>query len=97
MINLWLFYAIHDHTPFKMKENISEIIHNAFVLKKGKLYGNIKMLSLAYFVSKITDVKQIYTEYDIVTIINFLIVNIYEEFGGIIFSQVIGIPMGTNV
>ena len=29
--------------------------------------------------------------------LNFLIDNIYLEFGGIIFQQVIGIPMGTYV
>ena len=43
-----------------------------------------------------TDAKQIFTENDIVTMLNFLIDNIYVEFGGIIFQQVIEIPMGTN-
>ena len=28
--------------------------------------------------------------------VNFLIDNIYVEFGGVIFQQTIGIPMGTN-
>ena len=38
-----------------------------------------------------------YSENDIVTMLNFLIDNIYIEFGGNIFQQVIGIPKGTNV
>ena len=46
---------------------------------------------------KNTDAKQIYTENDIITILNFLIDNIYVELGGFIFQQIIGISMGTNV
>ena len=37
-----------------------------------------------------------YTEEDIVSMLDFLIDNIYVEFGGEIYQQVVGIPMGTN-
>jgi len=39
-----------------------------------------------------------YTEYDIniVNMINFLIDNIFIEFGGRIFQRTVGIPMGTK-
>jgi len=37
-----------------------------------------------------------YTEDDIVNMINFLIDNIFIEFGGRIFQQTVDIPMGTN-
>jgi hypothetical protein len=49
-----------------------------------------------YFVQKHSNATQKYTEDDIVNMINFLIDNIYVEFGGLIFQQVVGIPMGTN-
>jgi len=38
----------------------------------------------------------LYTEDEIVNMINFLIDNIFIEFGGRIFQQIVGIPMGTN-
>jgi len=37
-----------------------------------------------------------HTEDDIVNMINFLIDNIFIEFGGRIFQQTVGMPMGTN-
>jgi len=50
----------------------------------------------AYFVKDHTSRKTKYTEDDIVNMINFLIDNIFIEFGGRIFQQTVGIPMGTN-
>ena len=50
----------------------------------------------AYFVKEQTDAKNIYTEDDIISMLNFLTDNIFVQFGGIIFQQIIGIPMGTN-
>jgi len=43
-----------------------------------------------------TNCKTKYTEDEIVDIINFLIDNIFIEYGGRIFQQTVGIPMGTN-
>jgi len=37
-----------------------------------------------------------YTKDDIVNMINFLVDNILIEFGGRIFQQTVGIPLGTN-
>jgi len=50
----------------------------------------------AYFVKDHTNNKKRYTEDDVVNIINFLTENIFIEFGGRIFQQTVGIPMGTN-
>jgi len=50
----------------------------------------------AYFLKDHTNSKTKYTDDDIVNMINFLIDNIFIEFGGRIFHQTIGIPMGTN-
>ena len=49
-----------------------------------------------YFVKEYSNAKNKYTEDDIISMINFLIDNIYVEFGGNIFQQTIGIPIGTN-
>jgi len=43
-----------------------------------------------------TNSKTKYTKDDIVNMINFLIDNIFIEFGGRIFQQTVGIPVGTN-
>ena len=43
-----------------------------------------------------SDAKNKYTEDGIVRMIESLIDNIFVECGGVIFQQVIGIPMGTN-
>ena len=40
---------------------------------------------------KVTDSKT-----DIIQMVEFLIDNIYVEFGGHVYQQVVGIPMGTN-
>ena len=48
-------------------------------------------------VSDNTDAKQMYTENDMVTMLNIVIGNVYVEFGVFIFQQDIWIPMGTNV
>jgi len=50
----------------------------------------------AHFVKDHTNSKTKYTEDDIVNMINFLNDNIFIEFGGRIFQQTVGIPMGTN-
>ena len=39
---------------------------------------------------------QKYTEDDIINMLNFLIDNIFVKFGGQVFQQSVGIPMGTN-
>jgi len=49
-----------------------------------------------YFVKDHTHSKIKYTKDDIVNMINFLIDNIFVEFGGRIFQQTVGIPMRTN-
>ena len=48
-----------------------------------------------YFVKEHSDSKNKFSEAD-VNMLEFLIDNIYVEFGGLVFQQVVGIPMGTN-
>ena len=43
-----------------------------------------------------TESKVYYTEDHVVSMLEFLIDNIFVKFGGRIFQQIIDIPMGTN-
>ena len=49
-----------------------------------------------YFVKEHSDSKNKYTEDDIVNMLEFLVDNIFVVFGGKVFQQIVGIPMGTN-
>ena len=43
-----------------------------------------------------SDSKNKYTEDDIINMLQFLVDNIFVVFGGKVFQQIVGIPMGTN-
>jgi Ni,Fe-hydrogenase I small subunit len=49
-----------------------------------------------YFSNKIQKGKTCYSEEQVISMLEFLIDNIFVSFGGILFQQVVGIPMGTN-
>jgi hypothetical protein len=49
-----------------------------------------------YFSNKIQKGKTCYCEEQVISMLEFLIDNIFVSFGGILFQQVVGIPMGTN-
>ena len=49
-----------------------------------------------YFVKEHSDSKSKYTEDDIINMLEFLVDNIFVVFGGNVFQQKVGIPMGTN-
>ena len=49
-----------------------------------------------YFVNDITNAQTFHTEDNIISMLEYSIDNIFVEFGGHIFQQSIGIPMGTN-
>ena len=49
-----------------------------------------------YFDKEHSDSKNKYTEDDIINMLEFLVDNIFVVFGGKIFQQIVGIPMGTN-
>ena len=49
-----------------------------------------------YFVKEHSDSKKKYTEDDIISMLEFLVDNIFVVFGGKVFQQIVGIPMGTN-
>ena len=74
------------------------IINDAFKHKNGATrYTYIKVFrNKSYFTSDPLNGDNKYTANDICKMIEFLVDNIYVRFGGQIFRQMVGIPMGTN-
>ena len=77
---------------------MAELIRIAFRFKNGKKRYEYIVVSYKspYFVKNHSKAKNKYTEDNIVRMIEFLMDNIFVESCGVIFQQVIGIPMGTN-
>ena len=80
----------------KLKTRLKETIHKAF---SHRNYGS-KFVVLGYnsiyFSNKIQKGKTCYSEEQVISMLEFLIDNIFVFFGGILFQQVVGMPMGTN-
>ena len=82
-----------------LKSRISNLVHNAFRKKDGSVrYTHIKLTrAKGYFTHDINgDGENMFTADSICKMIEFCIDNIFVQFGGRLFRQVIGIPMGTN-
>ena len=50
----------------------------------------------SYFVNNHSDSTRKFSETDIITMLKFVIDNIFAMFGGRVFQQTVDIPMGTN-
>ena len=76
-----------------LKSRISNLVHNHI-----KSYTHIKVTrAKGYFTHDINGGgDNMYTADNICKMIEFLIDSIFVQFGGCLFRQVIGIPMGTN-
>ena len=82
-----------------LKSRISNLVHNAFRKKDGNVrYTHINVTRAKGYLTH--DINgggdNMYTADNICKMIEVLIDNILVQFGGHIFCQVIGIPMGTN-
>ena len=77
---------------------MNNIINNAFKHKNGATrYTHIKVgRNKSYFTRDPLNGDNKYTANDICKMIEFLVDNIYVRFGGQLFRQMVGIPMGTN-
>ena len=83
---------LHD----KLKTRLKETIHKAF---SHRNYGSkfvVLGYNSTYFSNKIHKGKTCYSEEQVISMLEFLIDNIFVSFGGTLFQQVVGIPMGTN-
>ena len=93
------FSTLYTTIPHqKLKSRIATIIRNCFIHKNGNRRYKFLVLGSEgpYFVKENSDSKNKYTEDDITNMLEFLVDNIFVVFGGKVFQQIIGIPMGTN-
>ena len=94
------FSTLYTSIPHDLlKSRISNLVHNAFRKKDGSVrYTHIKVTrAKGYFTHDINGSGNgMYTADNICRMIVFLIDNIFVQFGGCLFHQMIGIPMGTN-
>ena len=92
------FSTLYTSIPHDLlKSRISNLVHNAFRKKDGTVrYTHIKVTrAKGYFTHDINGGgDNMYTADNICKMIEFLIDNIFVQFGGCLFRQVIGIPMG---
>ena len=93
------FSTLYTSIPHDLlKSRMNSIINNAFKHKNGATrYTHIKVCrNKSYFTSDPLDGDNKYTANDICKMTEFLVDNIYVRFGGQLFRQMVGIPMGTN-
>ena len=94
------FSTLYTSIPHNLlKSRITACIHNSFKRRNGSnRYTHIKITSgRGYFKDTINPGgDNLYTADQICRMVEFLIDNIFVKFGGCLFRQVIGIPMGTT-
>ena len=93
------FSTLYTSIPHDLlKSRMNNIINNAFKHKNGATrYTHIKVgRNKSYFTNDPLNGDNKYTANDICKMIKFLVDNTYVRFGGQLFRQMIGIPMGTN-
>ena len=93
------FSTLYTSIPHDLlKSRMNNIINNAFKHKNGATrYTHIKVgRNKSHFTSDPLNGDNKYTANDICKMIEFLVDNIYVRFGGQLFRQMVGIPMGTN-
>jgi hypothetical protein len=91
------FATLHTTLPHdKSKTRFKETIHKAFIHRN---YGSkfvVLGYNSTYFSNKIQKGKTHYSEEQVISMLEFLIDNIFVSFGGTLFQQVVGISMGTH-
>ena len=93
------FSTLYTSIPHDLlKSRMNNIINNALKHKnEATRYIHIKIgRNKSYFTSDALNGGNKYTVNDICKMIQFLVDNIYVRFGGQLFQQMVGIPMGTN-
>jgi hypothetical protein len=96
-INTFDFSTLYTTLPHdKLKTRLKETIHKVF---SHRNYGSkfvVLGYNSTYFSNKIQKGKTCYSEEQVISMLEFLIDNICVSFGGTLFQQVVGIPIGTN-
>ena len=97
--NIWFSHPLHYHSSWKIKKTcLKEIILNASYFKNIRQIYKFIVLpqELTYVVKHNSKGKKSYTENEVISMLEFLINNIFVEFGWQFFQQIFDIPMGTN-
>ena len=91
------FSTLYTTLPHdKLKTRLKEKIHKVF---SHRNYGSqfvVLGYNSKYFSNKIQKGKICYSEEQVISMMEFIIDNIVVSFGGTLFQQVVGIPMGKN-
>ena len=98
-IKFFDFSTLYTTIPHqKVKNRPTTIIQNSFIHRNGNRTYKFLVFGREgpYFVKENSDSKNKYTEDDIINMLDFLVDNIFVVFGGKVFQQIVGIPMGTN-
>ena len=93
------FSTLYTSIPHEqLKSRLAQLIKRSFFKKNGKRRYKYLVVDYTktYFVINESKKKNKFTEDQIIDMLNFLIDNIFVQFGGRVFQQTIGIPMGTN-
>ena len=94
-VSTYDFQTLYTHIPHQqLKINLKTFVDRVFDIKKKK-YICIRQRA-AFFSDKKQNNMPCFTKNEYIDCLNFLIVNSYVIFKGVIFRQIIGIPMGTN-
>ena len=98
-IKTYDFSTLYTTIPHsKLKERLKELVQLCFVKKSGERRYKYLVIgrNKSYFVKNHSDSDKKFSENDIIRMLEFLIDNIFVMFGGQVFQQTVGIPMGTN-
>ena len=98
-IQTFEFFTLYTSIPHDLlKSRMNNITNNAFKHKNGATrYTHIKVgRNKSYFTSDPLNGDNKYTGNDICKMTECLVDNMYVRFGGQLFRQMVGIPMGTN-
>ena len=93
------FSTLYTSIPHDLlRSRINDIISNAFKHKSGATrYTHINVgRNKSYFTDDPVNGDNKYTANDICKMTEFLVDNIYVRFGGQLFQEMVGIPMGTT-
>ena len=89
------FSTLYTTIPYN---KLKAIVNQCFFHKNGNRRFQYVVIGYkdTYFVRDHSNAPQKYTDADVIKMLEYLIDSIFVEFGGRIFQQTIGIPMGTN-
>ena len=94
-----ILYDIHIYTTLqhdKWKTRLKETIHTAFSHRNDGSKCVVLGYNSTYFSNKIQKDRTCYFEEQVISMLEFLIDNIFVSFGRVLFQQVVDIPMDTN-